>query len=651
MRGLELARELALLGAECTALVRDDEIIDAHQGYPAQQERWRALGERMRGHVEAEGASRLLGVFGLSVPAYWLVQLCAAVEVYPDAAAAVSIIAEDERLSLVTPVVFARLMRGALGLPFVAALREAIPGGRAERLGLVERAEPAPHRPLSQQPLRLTASELAAALGDESGSEKGTLSLRCEPPAEGTGFERLFVQGAEELLRERGVLCIRSASARAGRQLALDIASYRGEPALLVTATEELPEAAEVWRLRGGLVVVDLSNLAGSRGFSEAWVHRLALHQRPLVVIAPWSMVTFELATVDVEGLDLQTRLRVWTLGLGDEARATGLASRFGVNLEEVRAAVRAARDTARLAGHPEREADARTLGAEVMAQGARRMGRVVSRLRTGARLEQLIMSPVMSQALEDIVSWYRASPRVRSEWRLAERSSLGQGLSCLFAGPPGTGKTFAAQCLAGTLGLNLYRIDLSQVVSKYIGETEKALHEIFEEAESGHGILLFDEADALFGKRSEVKDAHDRYANIEVGYLLQRLESFEGVSILTTNLRNNIDAAFVRRLAFILDFPMPDARTRRTLWEQSLPPRERWEPSLDLGLFVERFPLSGGNIHNVGLAAAHLAAARDDGTLRVEHLVRATYRELEKSGMPRSRDSFGPLAAHLPGR
>jgi SpoVK/Ycf46/Vps4 family AAA+-type ATPase len=278
-------------------------------------------------------------------------------------------------------------------------------------------------------------------------------------------------------------------------------------------------------------------------------------------------------------------------------------------------------------------------------------MGRMVTRLHTHARLDHLIVPPALRQALDDIVDWYRASPRVRAEWQVAQHSALGRGLSCLFAGPPGTGKTFAAQCLASALGLNLYRIDLSQVVSKYIGETEKALHTVFEEADSGHGILLFDEADALFGKRSEVKDAHDRYANIEVGYLLQRLESFEGVSILTTNLHGHIDSAFIRRLAFILDFPMPDARTRKHLWEQSLPPRERWAAAIDLDAFVERFSLAGGNIHNIGLAAAHLAAARPDGVLRIEHLVRATYRELEKNGLPRSHDAFGPLAVHLPGK
>lgn len=652
MSGVALARELALLGAECTALAQDDEVLDAHQGYLHQPERWKALGERMRAHHEvSEEATRLTGL-GLSPLAYWLVQLCTAVEVYPDAAAAISIIVEDERLALVTPTAFARLARAALGMSFVEGLREALPGGPSERLGLVERVAPAPQRPLSQQPLRLTTAELSAALGEALGSEGGALSLRREPPAPGSGHEPAFVAGAAELLRERGVLCIRALSARAGRQLALDIASHRQEPALLVTTGEEPPDAAELWKLRGGLVVVDLSAATGPRGFSEAWVHRLASHQRPLVVISPWNAVTFELATVDVEGLDVAARRRVWALGVGDEARASRLASRFAVSLEEVRAALRASRDTARLEGKERVQDEDAALVAELLAQGARRMGRMVGRLRTGgARLDDLIVPPALRQSIADIVDWYHAGPRVRGEWRLAERSPLGRGLSCLFAGPPGTGKTFAAQCLASALGLNLYRIDLSQVVSKYIGETEKALHRIFEEAESGHGLLLFDEADALFGKRSEVKDAHDRYANIEVSYLLQRLESFEGVSILTTNLRNHVDPAFVRRLAFILDFPMPDARTRRSLWEQSLPPRERWEPALDLGLFVERFPLSGGNIHNIGLAAAHLAAARQDGVLRVEHLVRATYRELEKNGLSRSRETFGPLAVHLPGR
>ncbi|MBE7451073.1 MAG: ATP-binding protein [Kofleriaceae bacterium] len=274
-------------------------------------------------------------------------------------------------------------------------------------------------------------------------------------------------------------------------------------------------------------------------------------------------------------------------------------------------------------------------------------MGPAVSTLTTHVRLSDLVVPPAIRGQLDDIVGWYRAGERGRAALGERGRGGLGWGLTCLFSGPPGTGKTFAAQCLAAELGLNLYRIDLAQVVSKYIGETEKALARVFAEAEAGHGVLLFDEADALFGKRTEVKDAHDRYANVEVGYLLQRLEDFEGVGILTTNLRNNLDAAFVRRLRFVLEFPMPDAPWRRQLWEQSIP-RNR-APELDLAPFVERFRLAGGLIHNIGVAAAHLAAA-GDGVVTTSILVRATYRELEKSALPRSRAEFGPLAAWLEG-
>ena len=212
-------------------------------------------------------------------------------------------------------------------------------------------------------------------------------------------------------------------------------------------------------------------------------------------------------------------------------------------------------------------------------------------------------------------------------------------------AGKSGTGKTFAARCLAAELGLNLYRIDLSQVVSKYIGETEKALAQVFDEVEAGHGLLLFDEADALFGRRSEVKDAHDRYANIEVGYLLQRLESYDGIAVLTTNLQGNMDAAFVRRLRFILHFPAPDRELRRRLWERSLPGKEWRDDDLELDALADRFQLNGGAIHNIGLAAAHLAAATESGRITSAHVVRATQRELQKTGRPSDAVAFGPLA------
>src|SRR5262249_51888411 len=156
----------------------------------------------------------------------------------------------------------------------------------------------------------------------------------------------------------------------------------------------------------------------------------------------------------------------------------------------------------------------------------------------------------------------------VYGEWGFAQKLALGKGLSALFSGPPGTGKTMAAEVIANDLYLDLYRIDLSQVVSKYIGETEQNLAMVFREARAGSCILSFDECDALFGKRTETKDAHDRYANIEVAYLLQKIDEYEGLCILATNLRQNLDAAFLRRLTFIVEFPFPDATQRRRIWE-----------------------------------------------------------------------------------
>jgi SpoVK/Ycf46/Vps4 family AAA+-type ATPase len=197
-----------------------------------------------------------------------------------------------------------------------------------------------------------------------------------------------------------------------------------------------------------------------------------------------------------------------------------------------------------------------------------------------------------------------------------------------------------AAGILAAELGLDLYKIDLSTVVSKYIGETEKNLSRIFSEAETSNAILFFDEADALFGKRSEVKDAHDRYANIETGYLLQRMEEYQGVAILATNFRKNMDEAFVRRLQFTVEFPLPDFADRLRIWKGIWPEATPLAGNLDLDLLARRFEVSGGNIRNIAVAAAFFAA--DDGRdVRMTHLMRAVHREYQKMGKILSERDF----------
>ena len=235
-------------------------------------------------------------------------------------------------------------------------------------------------------------------------------------------------------------------------------------------------------------------------------------------------------------------------------------------------------------------------------------------------------------EVLGSISAYLRHRDRVLSEWGYERAVARTQGLKVLFAGESGTGKTMAAEVLGAELGLELFRVDLSTIVSKYIGETEKNLDRIFEAATGSNAILFFDEADALFGKRSEVSDAHDRYANIEVAYLLQKMEGYAGAVILATNFRQNIDDAFVRRLDFVIDFPFPEAEDRKLIWRLLLPEEAPLDDDVDLEFLATQFKLSGGAIRNCSLAAAFQAA--DEGqSITMRHLIRAVALEFGKQG------------------
>ncbi len=233
---------------------------------------------------------------------------------------------------------------------------------------------------------------------------------------------------------------------------------------------------------------------------------------------------------------------------------------------------------------------------------------------------------------LHEMCSQIKYKHVVLGEWGFDRKLSMGKGLNALFAGPSGTGKTMAAEVIARDLGLDLYKIDLSTVMSKYVGETEKNLERIFSAARNSNAILFFDEADALFGKRSEVRDAHDRYANVEISYLLQRMEAYDGLVILTSNLSKNMDEAFVRRMHFTVEFPYPDVEDRQRIWAIAFPVEAPLKGDIDLDLLAERYRLTGGNIRNIALTAAFLAA-RDGGVIGMEHVLWATRREFQKMG------------------
>src|SRR5919199_4516922 len=227
--------------------------------------------------------------------------------------------------------------------------------------------------------------------------------------------------------------------------------------------------------------------------------------------------------------------------------------------------------------------------------------------IESSATWNDLVLPERERQILRDIAAHLRQRAKVYDAWGFASKGARGLGISALFAGASGTGKTMAAEVLAGELRLDLYRIDLSSVVSKYIGETEKNLRRVFDAAEGGAAILLFDEADALFGKRSEVKDSHDRYANMEVSYLLQRMEAYRGLAILTTNLKDALDTAFLRRLRFIVRFPFPDANQRAEIWQRIFP---KDTPTEDLDVKkLAKLSVAGGNIRNIAMNAAFFAA------------------------------------------
>ncbi len=324
----------------------------------------------------------------------------------------------------------------------------------------------------------------------------------------------------------------------------------------------------------------------------------------------------------------------LWQVSLGeDAAKLNGtiddIVAQFNLGSHAIRAAsTEAIRFTATT---PEARLD-RTLWQVCRTYARPRMEDLAQRIEGNAGWDDLVLPEAQRQILRDAAAHVRQRTKVYEQWGFAGRGARGLGISALFAGPSGTGKTMAAEVLARELDLDVYRIDLSSVVSKYIGETEKNLRLIFDAAEEGGAILLFDEADALFGKRSEVKDSHDRYANIEVSYLLQRMEAYRGLAILTTNLKSALDTAFLRRIRFIVQFPFPDVAQRAEIWRRVFP----GSTPVD-GLKMERLAqlnVAGGNIKNIALNAAFLAADANE-PVRMHHLLRAArveYAKMEKS-------------------
>ena len=400
--------------------------------------------------------------------------------------------------------------------------------------------------------------------------------------------------------------------------------------------------------LWGAAIYLDLGEGALQEDVkAKAWVKtlaRMADEYGQLIFLAgelPWSLrgnfTQDVFCAVELSMPDVSLRQAAWERALqrfpsdSRQAWAQELASQFRLTPGQIQDAAAWVAQRQAMASD-EAEVTREELYAACRTQSQHKLTELAVKLTPHYTWDDLVLPGEKLEQLKELCGQVVHRQRVYGDWGFARKLAHGRGISALFAGPSGTGKTMAAEVIAHELQLDLYKIDLSSVVNKYIGETEKNLAKIFHEAEASNAILFFDEADALFGKRTKVSDAHDRYANIETSYLLQRMEAYEGIVILATNLRENMDEAFTRRIRFIVDFPFPDAASRKLIWQTHFPRQTPVSADLDYDWLAQQLQITGGNIKNIVLSAAFCAAA-NGGTINMTHVLHGTRREFEKIG------------------
>lgn len=350
-----------------------------------------------------------------------------------------------------------------------------------------------------------------------------------------------------------------------------------------------------------------------------------------------------DLFKIEIPVPDYGVRKTIWDACLNGNPGGVGdtgaLANKFRFTAGQIWDAIVSAEKLALLQGRDDLTVD--DLYGGCRAQSNQKLATLAKRINPKYKWGDIILPEEKTGQLKEVVDYIKNKSVVYHDWGFDDKLSLGKGLNILFSGPSGTGKTMAAEVIASELHLDLYRIDLSMIVSKYIGETEKNLNKIFKEAEESNAILFFDEADALFGKRSEVRDSHDRYANIEISYLLQKMEENEGIVILASNLCRNIDDAFLRRMYYTIEFPFPEEEYRYKIWKSMFPNDAPLSEDVDFEFLAGRFKLAGGNIKNIVVNAAFLAA-ENSGAITMEDVIKAARREFQKIGKICSESEFG---------
>jgi len=461
-------------------------------------------------------------------------------------------------------------------------------------------------------------TQIARALEDRGGPARVLLA-----GPEGAG--RALV--VEALLAERGRRTVR-----------IDLAAIASEGKVEDRIAAALREAA----LRDAAAILD-GGTAIDREAPRALIQAIAEGTADLAVPVVFTFTGHptwlaqavpSLVELDVPPPTFRERLALWQRALPGLTSAEDLeivASRYAFTGGTIARAASRARSTAQL-----RDPDAPRVSLDDLGDAARRMfshrlGGMAQRIPTGFSWDDLVLPKDTLDALKEVVRFARYKPFLLEDWGFAAKLPYGRGVSAILAGPPGTGKTMVAQLLAKELGYDLYRIDLSQVVNKYIGETEKNLAKIFDEAETSHAVLFFDEADSLFAKRTEVRSSNDRYANLEVNYLLQRMETYDGVTLLATNLEQGLDEAFKRRVRFSVQFEMPEEDERKLLWRSMFPPQVPLDPEIDWDQIAKRFEMAGGYIKKAALRAALIAAEarRPLTTTDLLEAARLEYREM----------------------
>ena len=527
-----------------------------------------------------------------------------------------------------------------------SARRALSPSGPLVDLGLVLVEDP--DRPFLTRSLRVPDRVAAHLLGDPTPDPSIQLVLLDVEGYGGALADRL----AHALRNGVEVVHIREHESGTAAATAVAALAATGREAVIVDLTlltrsadpqELVLSCAREALLRdAGLVAGPVEELAERHVES---IQRVCRWPSPVLFVgaATWDPRWSTTPPLAVEAAVLGARERISLLRdhlrrVDADVDPDSLGAHLSLGPAQVQRAVRAAQASALLDGG---RVTAPDLHGGIRAQNAAGLERLARRIEPEVGWADLVLAPVVRRALRELTARARHRDQVLVDWRMRKGGGRGRGVTALFAGDSGTGKTMSAEVMAADLGLDLYTVNLATVVDKYVGETEKNLERIFAEAGGVNAVLFFDEADAIFGKRSEVRDAHDRYANIESAYLLQRLETFDGLAVLATNLRANIDEAFTRRLDAIVDFPAPTPDLRAELWRQCLAPPLPVADDVDITFCADSFELAGGNIRSSATTAAYLAA-EERSQVTMTHVVTAVAQEYRKLGRLVLEKEFG---------